>query len=102
VARLLYETPDCAFAQRAVETMRHANISCYHVAPDYSQSYVPQGEVQICIYIANDSDYAQANEILVKLGAAKDEPLTSPPAWVLFIGAAVIAALMCWVALEWK
>jgi hypothetical protein len=102
LARLVYETPDRAFAERAIKAMRDANISCYHVAPDYSALYVPKGEAQVCIYIANESDYAQANDILVKLGAATDKPPRLPPLWLLFTGALLLVALGCWVALEWK
>ena len=102
MARLVYETPDRAFAERAVQAMRDGHIACYHVAPEYSRLYVPKGEAQICVYIENDSDYAQANEVLVKLGAATDEPTKLPPTWVLCLGAALIVALGCWVALEWK
>ena len=101
MARLVYETPDRAFAALAVDTLRRANIPSYQVSSDESTLYVPKGDAQVCIYITNDSDYAQANELLVKAGAATEPPLKFPPPWVLFVVTALIVALGCWVALEW-
>jgi hypothetical protein len=102
LARLVYETPDSAFADRAVQAMRDAHIDCYRVGFQNANVYVPEGEAQICIYIANESDYAQANAILLKIGAAADEPLKLPPLWVLVLGAALIVVVAWWVALQWK
>jgi hypothetical protein len=102
MARLIYETTDSAFADRAVHAITKAAVSCYRTGPDiHSNIYVPSGEPRICLYISDEADYARANAILVKLGAATDTPPKLPPVWVLAIAAALIVALGYWVALQW-
>jgi hypothetical protein len=101
LARLLYETSDRAFAHRAIGALEGAKIDCYEVGPEYDTTYVPRGEIQVCIYVVNDADYARANSVLIGLGAAVDEPVRLPPLWVLICAAALLVALTVWVSLEW-
>ena len=94
---------DVAFVDRAIEAMRDADVSCCRIGPDaYSKLYVRIAERQICIYISNESDYAKANSILVKLGAVEEELPKLPPVWMVAIAAALIVALGYWVALQWN
>jgi hypothetical protein len=101
----VYETTDTDFANRAIEAMRDADIPCYRVGHGYSNSaqYVGRGfsENQVCIYIERDTDYAQANEILVKLGAVTESP-GLPPKLVFVLLLFVAVVLGTWVALQWK
>ena len=100
--QLIYETTDTDFANRAIEALEEAAIPCYRIGSGYSDSagYTPRGasERQVCIYIERNSDYAQSNQILMKLGAVVDRPLRLPPTWILVVFAAAVTALGFWVA----
>jgi hypothetical protein len=101
LAQLLYETTDPDFADRAITAMRESNIPCYRVGHGYTDPGVhPYGlptESQICIYIERDADYAEANRILIGLGAIVDAPL--PTKWIVaFLLTAAIIAI--WFAVQ--
>ena len=107
LAQLVYETTDTDFANRAIQALRDADISCYRVGHGYSNraaevgfQYPTASESQVCIYIERDSDYAEANRILISLGAVVEStPRISP--WI--IGVLVVVALLVatWVAAAW-
>jgi hypothetical protein len=105
LAQLVYETTDTTFADRAIEAMRAADISCYRIGRGYSNSSAYPGkgltEDQVCLYIETDTDYARANAILIELGAVTDDPRLLPKwVWGLFAVVAVVIGL--WIASEWK
>ena len=105
MAQLVYETTDTEFADRAVEAMRDAGISCYRTGRGYSDRALYPGkgftEDQVCIYIENDTDYVEANEILIKLGAVTGSDRL-PPKWVFVLLALLAVIIGTWVASEWK
>ena len=104
--RLVYETTDTDFADRAVEALREADIPCHRIGRGYSNRSAHPGkgftEDQVCIYIERDSDYAQANQILLGIGAVADEPVRLPPNWVLALAAGLITAVIIWITSEGK
>lgn len=106
MAQLVYETTDPDFADRAIEAMRDADIPCYRTGRGYSNQvqYPGRGfsEDRICIYIERDADYAQANEILITLGAVTDDPERFPPKWVLALFAVIAVLIAFWITSEWK
>jgi hypothetical protein len=106
VARLVYETTDADFADRAITAMRESDISCYRIGRGYSSSaaYTGKGftEDQVCLYIGRDSDYTRANEILIQIGAVNDSVPRLPSKRVLFLLALLATALVAWVALGTK
>lgn len=99
---LVYETSDPDFADRAVETMTAAGISCYRTARGYADlrpgTYLG---TEVCIFIRRDEDYSRANGILRDLGAATDEPLRLPSRRTLFLLVFVVTLLAVLVALNW-
>lgn len=106
MAQLVYETTDPDFADRAIRAMREADIPCYRVGRGYTWSATgiigrAATENQICLYIERDTDYARANEILVKLGAVTDGP-SLPPKWVFLLLLFTAVLLGTWVALQWQ
>ena len=106
MALLVYETTDTDFADGAIEAMRDAGIPCYRIGRGYSNQtqYLQRGfsENQVCIYIDRDTDYAQANEILIKLGAVTDDPARFLPKWVFALFAVIAVLLAFWVTSVWK
>jgi Putative prokaryotic signal transducing protein len=101
---LIYQTSDPGFAERAVQTLQEAEIPCYHTGTGYAELHPGLNldlSTGISIYIRNDHDYGRANELLVEIGAAVEEPLRLPSARAGFILLAVVLALAVFVALEW-
>lgn len=103
MTQLVYETTDEDFANRAVAALQEADISSYRVGHGYrNDSAQPCGlptESQICIYIERDTDHAEANRILISLGAVVENP---PPRW-LIAGLIMVAAIVAiWVAAAWN
>ena len=74
MAQLVYETTDTDFADRALEA-------------------------QVCIYIERDTDFSEANRILISLGAVEERPL---PLRLIFALLLVAAVLAIWAALAWN
>jgi hypothetical protein len=105
VPLLVYETTDTDFANRAIDALREADIPCYRVGTTFGDaSPVTQlqalGESQVCIYIERDSDFRQANDILLRLGAAVEEPL--PAGRIVRIAVILIVAIATVIALMWS
>jgi hypothetical protein len=102
LAQLVYATTDPDFADSAITAMRAASIPCYRVGHGYSHAAAELGrastESQICIYIERDIDFAEANRILVGLGAAVEQP---PPAWLIALIMLAAALIAVWVGLGW-
>jgi hypothetical protein len=103
LAQLVYETTDTDFADRALEAMRQAHILCYRTGQGYQTEawYSGRGssESQVCIYIERDTDFAEANRILIGLGAVEERP----PPLRLVLGLLLIAAILAiWAALAWN
>jgi len=103
LAQLVYETTDTDFANRALEAMREAGIPCYRTGRGWSSNTTYPGkgftEDQVCLYIENDTDYVQANQILIRLGAVVEQPPRLPSKAALFLMAIVVAAVVCWLTL---
>jgi len=94
---LLYQTSDPEFADRAIAALDHAGIPSYRLgAGFYSDSPVPRRNLGlgISIYIRHDKDYAEANAIIIKLGAVV-EPRIVLPGWAGWILYSVLAAVVC-------
>jgi len=106
LALLVYETTDPDFANRAMDAMRDAAIPCYRTGRGYSSdsNYPGKGftEDQVCIYIERDTDFAQANEILIGLGAVTEDPERLLPKWVFALFAVTAVLLAFWIAAAWK
>ena len=104
MAQLVYETTDPDFASRALEAMREAGIACYRTGRGWAgdATYLGRGftENRLCIYIESDTDYVQANQILISLGAVVETPPRPPSKRVLFVIALVLTVLACCVALH--
>jgi hypothetical protein len=104
LAQLVYETTDLDFADRAIAAMRAANIPCYRVGDSdtvAAAQYTGRAltENQISVYIERDSDYVQANRILIGLGAAVERP----PSWRAIVAILLIAAIVALlVVVTWK
>lgn len=102
MAQLVYETTDPDFADRAITAFREADISCHRLGQGYHDDaahlYGLPTESQISIYIERDTDYMEANRILISLGGAVVE--RSPPLWIVLglIAVAAIVAILAAVA----
>lgn len=98
---LLYQTSDPRFADRAFEALQQANISCYRTGTGYANLH-PGLNLDlvsgVCIYIRNAQDYPRANELLVELGAAVEEPVAPSTLRAIIIFALVVALLAAVVA----
>jgi hypothetical protein len=93
---LIYETSDPVFADRAIEALQAAGISCYRTGRGVRELNATIGrwtDDKVCIYIRQESDVRQANEILIGLGAAVDKPLRLPSPWVLALVAAILVVI---------
>jgi hypothetical protein len=104
---LLYETNDTRFANRAIEALRRADIPCYRVGSGSGDGspmnlMMALGESRICIHVERDSDYRRANDILIALGAAREEPLRLPSARGVRIVIILVVALAVCIALVWS
>jgi len=97
---LLYQTSDPAFASRAIDALREADIACYSTGQDFPRTR--DLAANICIYIERPADWQVANDIMVKLGAAVDTPIKLPSKRVVFIVTLVIALITAFVVLNWK
>ena len=95
---LIYETADSDFAELAVETLKEAGIDAYATGGSLPGGSSPT----VCIYIRDAADSQKANAILVKLGAAPDDPVRLPPKWVLALLAVSVVLVGLWVASAWK
>jgi len=98
---LLYQTSDPRFADRAVEAMTQAGISCFRTGSGYAdlRPGIRQDLASsVCIYIKRNEDYSRANEILRELGAAPDEPIKLPSRRVLFVLALIATAVAIFIA----
>jgi hypothetical protein len=102
--QLIYETTDTEFADRAIDALKNAGITCYRTGRGNSSSSAYPGkgytEDQVCLHIEKASDYASANNILVKLGAVVEEPPRLPSRKVLFVIVLIVAAVASWVAFQ--
>jgi hypothetical protein len=80
---LVYTTSSRAFADRAIETLIERGISSYLSG---GSGDVPGSSAAYGVHIEKDVDWGRANEVLIELGAAKEEPLPSGPRvrWILF------------------
>jgi hypothetical protein len=101
---LIYQTSDPRFAERAVQALQQAEIPCYRTGTGYAELHPGLNldlSAGICVYIRNAHDYRRANELLVEIGAAVEEPLRLPSARAGFIFLAVVLALAVFVAWDW-
>lgn len=94
MARLIYETTDSDFAERAVEALLEAQIQCYCTGISYSKNYVPKGQAPLCIFITDDNAYSKASGILLGLGAAPDQAAKIPTRWVVVLVVLVAFAMV--------
>ena len=93
---LVYETSDTVFADRAIEALQAAHISCYRTGRGVRELNATIGrwtDDKVYIYIRNESDVRRANEILIGLGAAVDKPFKHPNPWAVFLVAAILVVL---------
>ena len=97
---LLYQTSDPAFARRAIDALREADIPCYCTGQDFPRTR--DLLANICLYIERQADYQVANDIIVKLGAAVDTPIKLPSKRVLFVAIFVVTLIATLVALNWR
>lgn len=89
---LIYTTSDRGFADRAVQTLLSHGIQAYRTGEDLS-GYIVGPSSQYCVHIESDSERARANELLLQMGAAPEEPLHLPTGpWVRW---AMLVAGIC-------
>lgn len=89
---LIYTTSDRGFADRAVQALLSHGIQAYRTGEDLS-GYVVGPSSQYCVHIESDSERARANELLLQMGAAPEEPLHLPTGpWVRW---AMVVAGIC-------
>jgi len=96
---LIYQTSDPEFAGRAIEALDAHGIPCYRVGRGVQNLNATIGrwtDDQISIYVRQQRDVSQANEILIGLGAVVEKPLRLPSGWVLalLVGVLVIIVLV--------
>jgi hypothetical protein len=96
---LIYETDDSDFAESAIDSLQGAGIDCYTTGGSLG---VPNSDPTVCIHIRQAADFQRANEILVKLGAATDDPDRLPPRWVFALLAVAAMVLALWITGLWK
>jgi hypothetical protein len=104
---LVYETTDTSFANRAIDALRRADIPCYRVGSGSGDGspmnlLMALGESRICIHIEQASDYRRANEILIALGAAREEPLRLPSPRGVRIAIILTVVITICIALIWS
>ena len=95
---LIYETDDSGFADLAVETLKEAGIDAYATGGSLPGGSSPT----VCVYIRDAANSPKANEILIKLGAVKEDPDGLPHKWVIAVLAIAAVALAVWIASAWK
>jgi hypothetical protein len=80
---LVYTTSDRVFADRATETLVARGINSYLSG---GSGDVPGSSSAYGVHIEKEVDWRRANEILLELGAAREEPLPTGPRvrWILF------------------
>jgi hypothetical protein len=59
----------------------------------------PATAPEVCIYIERDTDFSEANRILISLGAVEERPLSLRLVFALLLVAALLAI---WAALAWN
>lgn len=90
---LIYQTSDPEFAERAVQVLSDAGISCYRRGRGTSVLRATIGrwaDSQIFIYLHDEADSRRANQILIGIGAAVSRPVTLPKGWMIFIFIVVV------------
>lgn len=96
---LIYETDDSDFADSAIGALTNAGIDAYRTG---GAALYTQSDPTICIHIRDAADFSRANELLIKLGAATDDPDRFPPRWVFAVGVVAAVALALWITSVWK
>lgn len=80
---LIYTTGDRGFAERAVQVLLSNGIHAYLTGQDQYSGYIIAGPSLYCVHIESDSERVRANELLLQMGAAPEEPLRLPTGpWV--------------------
>jgi hypothetical protein len=97
-AVLLYETEDSSFADSCIDALEEGGISCYRTGGSVMGGSTPL----VCIYVRSAEDLPKANAILIKLGAAVDEPLKLPPRRVMVLIALALTLLVAVIAINFK
>lgn len=94
---LLYQTSDPKFADRAVEALREAGISCYRVGTGAERLHMVIGrwtDSLITIYATGKVDPRRASQVLIELGAVVEQPFRLPNRWLIALIAAVLVVLI--------
>jgi hypothetical protein len=100
MAILLYETDDDQFAERALLALKIAGIASYHWGPAIMGDGTGRGRTggKAGIYIEREVDYRVANDILIRLGAARAKRIRLPASrtnrLLIFLYLAALLALM--------
>ncbi len=106
--RLVYMAEGVRFAKRAVEALRAAGIPCMRGGeqPDLDDGTGlgpgRLGYPEIGIYVVEESDYGRPSQILLKMGAAREKPVSPLVAWFLdrlAWGQAIVTAIVLVLAL---
>lgn len=86
MATLIYETTDSDFAESCVQALANADVSAFRTG-----GALPGGsDFTICIYIHDPSQYQEANEVLIKLGAVINSGPTLPSRTIIVLMVAVM------------
>lgn len=97
-AALLYETENSSFADSCIQALEEVGIDCYKTGGSVMGGSTPL----VCIYVRNAEDLTKANAILIKLGAAVDEPIKLPSRGVLVLIVLVVVFLAVTVVTYFK
>jgi hypothetical protein len=96
--KLVYETEDAEFADVCIDALKSHEVDCYRTGGSLVGGSTPL----ICIYIRKVAGLAEANSVLVNLGAAVEQPLKFPSRGVLAAIGLIAAALIVAVAINFK
>jgi hypothetical protein len=102
---LVYQTSDPRFADRAIQAMTQANISCFQTGRGWIDlNTVVRQDLGggICIYIRDAADAPRANEILIELGAVVETAPKLPSPRVIFFIVLVTALIAMYIAMQAK
>lgn len=95
---LIYTTSDRGFAQRAVQALLSHGIKAYLTGEDQYSQYITVAPSEYCVHIEADSDRVRANELLLQMGAAPDEPLRLPTGpwvrWAMLVAGICLGAIV--------
>lgn len=99
--RLLYVTSDRSFWERARLELHGEGIETFESDVDPAMAavgspFMPRG---YRLYVLHDADFARANEVLLRIGAAPSEPVRLPTGWWVRVAFFLVGLLAAAIAM---